>query len=82
MQNIKRKWRYICDQKPLSQSDLSLLRAFLLTVYKSLTRSHLDYRDVIYDQSSNNSKLSDKIESLQYNASLAVTVTIRETSNF
>ena len=39
----------------------------------------MDYGDVIYDQS-NNSTLSDKIESVQYNAALAITGAIRGTS--
>ena len=54
-------------------------RSFLLTIYKSFVRPHLDYSDVIYDQP-NNSRLSDKIESVQYNAALAITGTIRGTS--
>ena len=51
----------------------------LLTTYKSFARPHLDYGDVIYDQP-NNSRLSDKIESVQYNAALAITGAIRGTS--
>ena len=39
----------------------------------------MEYADVIYDQPSNNS-FSDKIESIQYNAALAITGTIRGTS--
>ena len=54
-------------------------RSFLLTIYKSFVRPHLDYSDVIYDQP-NNSRLSDKIESVQYNAALAMTGAIRGTS--
>ena len=50
-----------------------------LTIYKSFVRPHLDYGDVIYDQS-NNSRLSDKIESVQYNAALAINGAIRGTS--
>ena len=50
-----------------------------LTIYKSFVRPHLDYGDVIYDQP-NNSRLSDKIESVQYNAPLAITGAIRGTS--
>ena len=42
-------------------------------------RPHLDYGDVIYDQPNNNG-LSAKIESIQYNAALAITGTIRGTS--
>ena len=51
--------------------DLLLPRSFLLTIYKSFARPHLDYGDVIYDQP-NNSRLSDKIESVRYNAALAI----------
>ena len=51
----------------------------LLTIYKSFIRPHLDYGDVIYDQPNNN-RLSEKIESIQYNAALAITGAITETS--
>ena len=50
-----------------------------MTIYKSFVRPHLDYGDVIYDQP-NNSNLSHKIESVQYNAVLAITGAIRGTS--
>ena len=46
---------------------------------RSFIRSHLDYGGVIYDQSENES-LSSKIESVQYNASLATTGAKRGTS--
>ena len=59
--------------------NLSLPRSSLLTIYKSFVRPHLDYGDVICDQP-NNSSLSDKIESAQYDAVLAITGTIRGTS--
>ena len=59
--------------------NLSLRRSSLLTIYKSFVRPHLDYGDVIYDQP-NSSSLSDKIESVQYNAVLAITNAIRGTS--
>ena len=51
--------------------NLLLPRSTLLTIHKSFVRPHLDYGDVIYDQP-NNSRLSDKIESVQYNAALAI----------
>ena len=54
-------------------------RKSLLTIYKSFIRSHIDYADVIYDQP-NNTTFTDKIESIQYNASLAITGAIRGTS--
>ena len=56
-----------------------LPRSALLTIYRSFIRPHLDYGDVIYDQPENES-FSSKIESVQYNASLAITGTIRGTS--
>ena len=59
--------------------NLSLPRSSLLTLYKSFVRQHLDNDDVIYDQP-NNSSLSDKIESVQYNTVLAITGAIRGTS--
>ena len=63
----------------IRKMNLSLPRSSLLTIYKSFVRPHLDYGDVIYDQP-NNTSLSDKIESVQYNAVLAITGAIRGTS--
>ena len=59
--------------------NLLLARFSLLTKYKSFFRPHLDYSDVIYNQP-NNSCLSEKIETVQYNATLAITGAIRGTS--
>ena len=47
-----------------------LPRGSLLTIFKSLVRRHLDYGDVLYDQSYNNT-FRQKMESIQYNAALA-----------
>ena len=55
---------------------MAFLCSSLLTIYKSFIRPHLDYGDIIYDQPSNN-RLSEKTESIQYNAELAITGTIR-----
>ena len=63
----------------IRKTNLSLPRSSLLTIYKSFVRPHLDYGDVIYDQP-NNTTLSDKIESVLYNAALAITGAIRGTS--
>ena len=63
----------------IRKMNLPLPRSSLLTIYKSFVRPHLDYGDVIYDQP-NNSSLSDKIGSVQYNAVLAITGAIRGTS--
>ena len=51
-----------------------LLRRLSITIYKSFIRHHLDYGDVTFDQAYNKS-LYESLEFLQYNASLAVTVT-------
>ena len=56
-----------------------LPRKSLITIYKSFVRPHLDYGDLIYDQP-NNESFCQQIESVQYNASLAITGAIKETS--
>ena len=56
-----------------------LPRSALLTTYKCFVRTHLDYGDIIYDQAFSNS-FHQNIESLQYNAALAITDAIRGTS--
>ena len=50
----------------------NLPRDALLTIYKSFVRPHLDYGDIIYDQPQNES-FCNKLESIQYNAALAIT---------
>ena len=55
-----------------------LPRQALVTVYKACIRPHLDYGDVLYDQDFNNS-FHTKVESIQYNACLAITRAIRGT---
>ena len=64
----------------IRKANMSLPRSSLFTIHKSFVRPHLDYGDVIYDQS-NNSSLSDKVESVQYNSALAIAGAIRATSN-
>ena len=56
-----------------------LPRNTLLTIYKSFVRPYLDYGDNIYTQSNNESMIS-KLESVQYNAALAITGAIKGTS--
>ena len=56
-----------------------LPREALSTIYKSFVRPHLDYSDVIYDQHYNNS-FHQKLESIRYNAALAITGAIRGSS--
>ena len=56
-----------------------LPRASLINIYKAFIRPHLDYGDIIYDNSSN-ATFSQMIESVQYNAALAITGAIRGSS--
>ena len=56
-----------------------LPRLTLINIYKCFIRPHLDYGDIIYDKP-NNDTFCQKIESVQYNASLAITGAIRGTS--
>ena len=48
-----------------------LFRTSLINIYKAVIRPHLDYGDIIYDNSSN-AIFSQMIESVQYNAALAI----------
>ena len=54
-----------------------LPRTSLITIYKLFARPHLDYGDIIYDQTFNES-FHQRIESIQYNA---ITGAIRGTSS-
>ena len=54
----------------------NLPRAPFLTIYKSFVRLHLDYGDILYDQAFNNC-FDERLESIQYDAALAITGTIR-----
>ena len=49
----------------------------LVTIYKSFIRPHLDYGDIIFGQVFNKS-FNDNVESIPYNASLAITGAIRD----
>ena len=52
-----------------------LPRKYLITICKSFVRPHLDYGELIYDES-----YCQQIERIQYNASLAITGAIKGTS--
>ena len=51
----------------------------MINIYKSFIRPHLEYGDIIYD-GPNNYTLSQKIESIQNNAALAITGAIKGSS--
>ena len=55
----------------LSNFQQILPRSTLVTIYITFIRSRLDYADIIYDQAYN-SAFHDKLESIQYNACLAI----------
>ena len=55
-----------------------LPRSALITIYKAFVRPYLDYGDIFYDQAYN-TIFHQKLESIQYNASLTVTGAIRGT---
>ena len=57
----------------LSKQQKILPKPPLITIYKSFMRSHLDYGDIIYNQAYNFS-FNQKIESILYNAVLAITM--------
>ena len=56
-----------------------LPRSSLLTIYKTFVWSRLDYADIIYDQVYN-SAFHDELESIHYNACLAIIGAIRGAS--
>ena len=64
----------------LCKFQLILSRHSLITIYKTFIRPHLDYGDVIYDRAFNES-FHQRLESIQYNAAIAITGTIRGTSS-
>ena len=59
----------------LSKLQSLLPRAALITIYKAFVRPYLDYDDVFF-----NASFHEKLESIQYNACLALTGAIRGTS--
>ena len=56
-----------------------LPRTSLITIFKSFIRPLLDYEDIIYDRA-NTTSFHQIIESIQYNAALAITGAVRGTS--
>ena len=63
----------------MERLSLILSRKSLLTIYKSFVRPNLNYADMIYDKTFNES-LKRKIEMVQYNAALIITGAFKETS--
>ena len=57
----------------------TLLRLVLITMNKTLVRPHLDYGDMIYDEVYSQ-RFHQKLESIQYNACLAISGATRGSS--
>ena len=57
----------------------ALPRPSLITIYKAFIRPHLDYGDIVLDQAFNNS-FHQRLESIQYKASLVISRAITRTS--
>ena len=76
---IVQQWR---DPEPglLRKFQDILPRTSLITIYKSFARPHHDYGDIKYDQTFNES-FHQRIESIQYNAAIAITGAITGTSS-
>ena len=67
----------ICIQNRFQQI---LPRQSLITIYKSFIRPYLDYGDIAYDRAFNES-FHKYLESINYNAAIAITGAIRGTSS-
>ena len=63
----------------LRKSKNFLPRPVLMTMYKAFVRPHLDYGDIIYDEAYDET-FHQKLESIQYNACLALSGAIRGSS--
>ena len=52
----------------------------MIIIYKSFIWPHIDYGDIVYDRAFNES-FHKNLESIQYNAAIAITGAIRGTSS-
>ena len=77
LKNVQSKVNKTIGLLPKLQDTLP--RTSLITIFKSFIRPHLDYGDIIYDRAYNTS-FHQNIESIQYNAALAITGAVRGTS--
>ena len=67
------------DYSIMKRLSLILSRKSLLTIYQSFVRPNLDYADIIYGKSFNES-FKRKIEVAQYKAALVISCAIKGTS--
>ena len=75
-QKIKKCNKLIGLMKRIS---VNLTRIALITICKSFIKEHLEYDDILND-TPNNENFHNKIEKVQYKASLAITGAIQGTS--
>ena len=65
----------------LRKLQINFPRTPLVKIYRSFRRRHLDYRDVLFEQTFNNSFHGRRrLKSIQYNVGLAITGAIRGSS--
>ena len=77
---------HIKEKISKANKDIGILRKWynglprnsLITIYESFIWPHLDYGGIVFDQSENES-FSKKVDSVQYNAALAITGAIQGT---
>ena len=77
LQNVFKKINKIISLLRKLQNNLP--RAPLVTIHKPFIKPNLDYGDILHDQKFNNS-FHENLESIQYNAALAITGVIRGSS--
>ena len=86
--DYKLAFQYHVNEKKKAMKGIGLLqklhstlpRISLVTIYKSFIRPHLSCGDVVYDHPSSDA-FSNKLETVQYNATLAITGAIKGTSH-
>ena len=76
----KRNFKQHIDSSVIKKLRYNLPRKSLVTIYKAFLRPLIDYGDVIYGQPQNES-FCEKIESVQYKATLAITGAMQGTSH-
>ena len=64
---------------PIRRISVNLPRNALLEIYKSFIRSHLDYRNILFDKP-NSENFQKKMQKFQHSICLAITGGIQGTS--
>ena len=67
---------HIKEQIFKANKGINVIKRLNNTLYKSFVRPNLDYGNIIYDQTSNES-FCNKLETVQYNAALVTTGSIK-----